>query len=64
MQSFGFGLYLAALNVKFRDFRYVIPFIVQIGAYIPPVGFSSSVIPITWKWLYYLNPMVSCLTSA
>ena len=61
IQSFGFGLYLAALNVKFRDFRYVIPFIVQIGAYISPVGFSSSVIPIKWKWLYYLNPMVSVI---
>ena len=61
LQSFGFGLYLAAINVKFRDFRYVIPFIVQIGLYISPVGFSSSIIPVKWKILYYLNPMVSVI---
>ncbi len=61
LQSFGFGLYLAALNVKYRDFRYVIPFIVQIGLYISPIGFSSSVVPEKWKFLYYLNPMVSVI---
>lgn len=61
LQSFGFGLYLAALNVKFRDFRYVIPFIVQIGLYISPIGFSSSVISDEWKIVYYLNPMVSVI---
>ena len=61
LQAFGFGLYLAALNVKFRDFRYVIPFIVHIGLYISPIGFSSSVIPEKWKILYYLNPMVSVI---
>jgi len=61
LQSFGFGLYLAALNVKFRDFRYVIPFVVQLGLYISPIGFSSSVIPEKWKFLYYLNPMVSVI---
>lgn len=61
LQSFGIGLYLAALNVKFRDFRYVIPFVVQIGLYVSPIGFSSSVIPEKWKLLYYLNPMVSMI---
>ena len=61
LPAFGFGLYLAALNVKFRDFRYIIPFIVQIGLYISPVGFSSSVIPEEWRLLYYLNPMVSVI---
>jgi len=60
-QSFAFGLYLAALNVKYRDFRYVIPFIVQIGLYVSPVGFSSSVIPEKWKLYYYLNPVVSVI---
>lgn len=59
--AFGFGLYLAALNVKFRDFRYIIPFIVQIGLYISPVGFSSSVIPEKWKLFYYLNPIVGII---
>lgn len=61
LPSFGFGLYLSALNVKYRDFRYVIPFIVQIGLYISPVGFSSSSIPEKWKLIYYLNPIVSII---
>ena len=56
--SFGIGLYLTAVNVKYRDFRYIIPFIVQFGLYITPVGFSSAVIPDKWKILYSLNPMV------
>jgi lipopolysaccharide transport system permease protein len=45
MTSVGIGLWIAALNVKYRDFRYVIPFILQIGLYVSPVGFSSSIIP-------------------
>ena len=61
LQSFGLGIYLAALTVKFRDFRYVIPFIVQIGLYISPIGYSSSLISAKWKILYYLNPMVSVI---
>ena len=61
LAAFGLGLYLTALNVKYRDFRYIIPFIVQFGLYISPVGFSSSVIPEQWKTLYYLNPMVSII---
>lgn len=56
--AFGVGLYITALNVKYRDFRYIIPFIVQIGLYITPVGFSSSVVPAQWRLLYSLNPMV------
>ncbi|MEJ7820839.1 MAG: ABC transporter permease [Chitinophagaceae bacterium] len=59
--SIGIGLYLTALNVKYRDFRYIIPFIVQFGLYITPVGFSSSVIPEKWKIWYYLNPMVGVI---
>lgn len=61
LPAFGLGLYLSALNVKFRDFRYVVPFIVQLGLYISPVGFSSSVVPEKWKLLYYLNPIVSVI---
>jgi lipopolysaccharide transport system permease protein len=56
--ALGFGLWLAALNVRFRDFRYIVPFIVQLGIYISPVGFSSSVIPEKWRLLYSINPMV------
>lgn len=59
--SFSLGLYLTAVNVKYRDFRYIIPFIVQFGLYISPVGFSSSIIPEKWKILYELNPMVGVI---
>ena len=59
--SFGPGLYLTALNVKYRDFRYIIPFIVQFGLFISPVGFSSSVISQKWQWLYALNPTVGVI---
>jgi lipopolysaccharide transport system permease protein len=57
----GVGLYITALNVKYRDFRYIIPFIVQFGLYVTPVGFSSSVIPEKWRLLYSLNPMVGVI---
>jgi len=59
--SFGIGLYITALNVKYRDFRYIIPFIVQFGLYISPVGFSSSIIPEQYRLLYSLNPMVGVI---
>jgi lipopolysaccharide transport system permease protein len=59
--SMGFGLFITALNVKYRDFRYIIPFIIQIGLYISPVGFSSMVIPEKWRLVYSLNPMVGVI---
>jgi lipopolysaccharide transport system permease protein len=59
--AFGVGLYLTAVNVKYRDFRYIIPFIIQFGLYITPVGFSSSVVGERWKFLYSLNPMVGVI---
>lgn len=59
--SFGAGLWLSALNVKYRDFRYVVPFIVQFGLYISPVGFSSSIVPEEWRFFYFLNPMVGVI---
>ena len=61
MCAFGVGLYLTAVNVKYRDFRYIIPFIIQFGLYITPVGFSSSIIGEKWKFLYALNPMVGVI---
>ena len=61
MASLGPGLYIAALNVKYRDFRYIIPFVVQLGLYVSPVGFSSSVVPEEWRLLYALNPMVGVI---
>jgi lipopolysaccharide transport system permease protein len=59
--SLGPGLWITALNVKYRDFRYVIPFIVQFGLYVSPVGFSSNVVPEQWRMLYSLNPMVGVI---
>ena len=59
--SMGPALWITALNVKYRDFRYIIPFIVQFGLYISPVGFSSSLIPEQWRLLYSLNPMVGVI---
>ena len=59
--SFGVSLWLSALNVKYRDFRYVVPFIVQFGLYVSPVGFSSGIVPERWRFLYSLNPMVGVI---
>jgi lipopolysaccharide transport system permease protein len=59
--SIGAGLWLSALNVEYRDFRYIVPFIVQFGLYISPVGFSSSIVPEQWRLLYSLNPMVGVI---
>jgi len=56
--SLGAGFFVAALNVTYRDFRIIVPFIVQFGLYISPVGFSSDVVPEQWRLLYSLNPMV------
>jgi lipopolysaccharide transport system permease protein len=61
LASLGFGLWITALNVKYRDFRYVIPFVVQFGLYISPVGFSSNVIPAKWRLLYSANPMTGVI---
>jgi lipopolysaccharide transport system permease protein len=57
----GSGLWLAALNVKYRDFRYVVPFLMQFGLYISPIGFSSSIVPTNWRLVYSLNPMVGVI---
>ena len=59
--SLGFGFWLAALNVKYRDFRYIVPFIVQFGLYVSPVGFSTNVVPEKWRLVYSLNPMVGVI---
>jgi lipopolysaccharide transport system permease protein len=59
--AMGAGLWLAALTVKYRDFRYIVPFIVQFGLYISPVGFTSSIVPSNWRLLYSVNPMVAVI---
>jgi homopolymeric O-antigen transport system permease protein len=57
----GPGLWLTSLNVKYRDFRYIIPFLVQLGLYASPVGYSSSIVPEQWRLLYSLNPVVGVI---
>jgi len=59
--AFGTGLYIAALNVKYRDFRFIVPFIVQFGLYVTPVGISSNMVPSEWRLLYSINPMVGVI---
>lgn len=59
--SFGIGLYITALNVKYRDFRYIIPFIIQFGMYVSPVGFSSAKIPVAYRDVFYINPMAGVI---
>jgi lipopolysaccharide transport system permease protein len=59
--ALGGGLWLSALTVKYRDFRYVVPFILQFGVYISPVGFSSDRIPASWRVLYAANPLVGII---
>jgi lipopolysaccharide transport system permease protein len=59
--AFGVGLWFSALNVEYRDFRIIIPFFVQFGLYVSPVGFSSSVVPAQWRFLYALNPVVGII---
>ena len=61
--AIGPGLLISALNVRFRDFRYIIPFIVQLGIYISPVGFSSDLVPDRWLLLYSLNPLVGVIDA-
>lgn len=61
MVSFGLGLWTAALNVRFRDFRHLIPFLLQLGVYVSPVGYSSLVLPDKWRLIYSLNPMVGVI---
>lgn len=61
MAAMGAGLLLAALSVKYRDFRYIVPFIIQFGLYVSPVGFSSEIVPSRWRLLYSINPMVGVI---
>ncbi|MDY0187014.1 MAG: ABC transporter permease [Syntrophus sp. (in: bacteria)] len=61
LASLGPGLWITALNVKYRDFRHVIPFVVQFGIYVSPVGFSSNIVPEQWRLLYSLNPLVGVI---
>jgi lipopolysaccharide transport system permease protein len=61
--ALGFGLLFAALNVEYRDFRYIVPFIVQFGLFISPIAFSTADVPERWRTLYALNPMVGIIDA-
>ena len=61
LASLGPALVITALNVKYRDFRFIIPFVVQFGLYVSPVGFSSAVVPEQWRFWYSLNPVVGVI---
>jgi lipopolysaccharide transport system permease protein len=63
LASLGPAFMLTALNIKYRDFRFIIPFIVQFGLYVSPVGFSSAIVPAEWRFWYSLNPMVGVIDS-
>jgi lipopolysaccharide transport system permease protein len=59
--SLGAGLFVAATTVRYRDFRFIVPFVVQFGMFISPVGYGSFLIPETWRWIYFLNPMAGII---
>lgn len=59
----GVSFLFSALNVKFRDFRHIITFALQIGAYLSPVAYTIHIIPAKWQWLYSLNPLVGYLEA-
>src|SRR5690606_25774364 len=59
--ALGAGLWFSAFNVRFRDFRYIVPFLMQLGMFISPIGFSSNLVPVEWRMLYSLNPLVGVI---
>lgn len=59
--AFGTGLWICALMVRYRDFRFIVPFMVQFGLYLSPVGFTSSAVPDQWRFVYSINPMVGVI---
>ena len=61
LAAIGPAIWAASLIVKYRDFRFIIPFVTQIGLYVSPVGFSSKVVPEHWQMLYSINPMVGVI---
>lgn len=63
MTALGPALILAALNVRYRDFRFIVPFVVQFGLYVSPVGFSSAVVPDEWRLLFSINPAVAVIDA-
>ena len=63
LAAIGPGLWIASLNVRYRDFRTVLPFLIQFGMYLSPVAYASAVVPEQWKLLYHLNPAVAVIDA-
>jgi lipopolysaccharide transport system permease protein len=61
LAAFGPGLYLSSMAAKYRDFRYIIPFALQLGLYVSPVGFSANIVPERWRIIFSLNPLVGII---
>jgi lipopolysaccharide transport system permease protein len=61
LAALGLGLWFSALNVKYRDFQFIVPFVLQIGLYASPIGYATSLIPPSWIMVYDLNPMVAVI---
>jgi lipopolysaccharide transport system permease protein len=61
LAAFGPALIITTLNVKYRDFRYITPFLLQFGLYVSPVGFASALVPAEWRFWYSLNPLVGVI---
>lgn len=61
LAAFAVGLWFSALNVRYRDVKYIVPFLVRMGLYVSPVGFVSAMVPERWRFLYNLNPMVGVI---
>lgn len=61
--AIGVGVIFAALNVYYRDFTYVLPFVIQVWLYASPIAYSAKLIPASWEWVYNLNPIVGIITG-
>lgn len=59
----GPAMWVSAVSIKYRDIKFVVPFIIQFGLYLSPVGFSSAVVPSEWRLIYSLNPMVGIIEA-
>ncbi len=64
LSALAVGLWIAVLNVRYRDFQYLVPYFLQLGMYISPVGFSTSIVPMKWRFWYSLNPMVNVIDGS
>jgi len=64
LTALAIGVWIAVLNVRYRDFQYLVPYFLQLGMYISPVGFATSIVPMKWRFLYSLNPLVNIIDGS